>query len=70
MKIENEAFEISVEINLRKNKWCLCLSYNPNKNNILSLPSYCMVSTLNQKKLICQNEQTTSWLDLDYVISI
>ena len=53
MKIENEAFEVSVEINLRENKWCLCLSYNPNKNNVLSLSSYCVVSTLNQKKLIC-----------------
>ena len=35
--IENEAFEgFFVEINLRKKKWLLCYSYNPDKNKILS----------------------------------
>ena len=34
--IENEAFqEFFVEINLRKKKWLLCCSYNPDKNKIL-----------------------------------
>ena len=35
--IENEAFEgFFAEINLRKIKWLLCCSYNPDKNKILS----------------------------------
>ena len=35
--IENEAFEgFFIEINLRKKKWLLCCSYNPDKNKILS----------------------------------
>ena len=34
--IGNEAFEVFlVEINLRKKKWLLCCSYNPDKNKIL-----------------------------------
>ena len=35
--IENEAFEgFFAEIKLRKIKWLLCCSYNPDKNKILS----------------------------------
>ena len=65
-KFRNNSEYFFIEINLRKKKWRLCCSYNPNKNSILAYRELDLHSSNYENFILLRNLNILQYFKFKY----